>query len=490
MVASLPVTIGEVLVGKYRVERIIGRGGMGLVAAATHLQLHQTVALKFIAGDLLDKPYLVERFLLEARSTVRLKSHHVARVFDVAMLPDGVPFIIMEYLEGCDLATALKQDGPLSIETAAAYVLQASDAIAEAHGLGIIHRDLKPSNLFVTRSAGGTRLVKVLDFGLSKAITVGNPGVTNSGAVLGSPSYMSPEQMRDASRVNVRSDIWSLGVILYELVTGRLPFPAQGLIDVGMQVVSEPPAPLGLAEPGFEAIVLRCLEKDPAKRYASVAELAAALAPFAPADARALVADIVGMKAPARTPHPSPAPVLTDPQLPLRTTLSEGAAQSLSRPPRPRRILVVVILLGGSIVALAAAFVLFAPRSPSVVAAAASDARPVPPPAPDAPSPAPLPRTPDAPQRAMTVSLQIEVAPPGVEVFLDGQRLGTAPGVFPVAPSATPHRLELRKNGYAPWSEEVTLARDVILPVRLQRKISPPKPASPEDLPRPDWDKR
>ena len=286
-----PVGAGDVLASKYRVERVLGKGGMGVVVAATHLDLEQSVALKFLLPASASDPVVVERFLREARASVRLKSPHVARTLDTGRLEDGCPFIVMELLDGRDLAAEVDaRRSPMPVADAASYVLQACDALAEAHAVGIVHRDLKPANLFLARGHDGHPQVKVLDFGISKltqAAGASSPpaSVTATESVFGSPSYMSPEQMRSSKGVDARTDIWSIGVVLYELATGQLPFVAPTAIEVGLKISQdEPTRPRAhrrdLPE-RFERVILRCLEKDRSRRFASVAELAQALAPFA-----------------------------------------------------------------------------------------------------------------------------------------------------------------------------------------------------------------
>ena len=281
--------LGEILAGKYRVEELIGSGGMGLVVAATHIELDQKVAIKMMNKEALSDPESRVRFAREARATVKLKSQHVARVHDVGTLDDGAPYLVMEYLDGSDLQTVIFEYGQLLPHEAVAYMLQACEAVAEAHGLGIVHRDLKPRNLFVTTGVDGSPLVKVLDFGISKFVrqtgdTV-DLGLTKTQDVIGSPSYMAPEQLRAAKHATERSDIWSLGVILFETITGQLPWQAESVSELTAMVFRDPPRKMrdivGEAPAGLEAIVEKCLEKDPEKRFANVEEFAHALEPFA-----------------------------------------------------------------------------------------------------------------------------------------------------------------------------------------------------------------
>jgi serine/threonine-protein kinase len=279
------VSPGEVLAGKYRIERVLGEGGFGVVVAALHLQLRQRVALKFLLPHALRDPSIVERFVREARAMAGLRSQHVARVIDVGTLPDGAPYIVMELLEGEDLGEVVEKRGRLEVPAAAAAVLEACEAIGEAHALGIVHRDLKPSNLFRARGTGGHPIIKVLDFGISKLPPADEDhSLTRTHAVFGSPVYASPEQLRSTKHVDHRTDIWSLGVTLYHLVSGALPFAGATLSELAIKVAMDPmprfdPA-LGIP-PRFEAIVARCLEKEPAARYPTVAALAEDLAGFA-----------------------------------------------------------------------------------------------------------------------------------------------------------------------------------------------------------------
>ena len=287
--ARAGVVPGDVLGGKYRVERVLGEGGMGVVVAATHLQLDQRVAIKFMLPAAFENPEALARFTREARAAVRLRSEHVARVLDTGTFETGAPYIVMEYMEGADLAGELERSGPMSPQVAAEYIVQACEAIAEAHSLGIVHRDLKPANLFLTKRPDGSPLVKVLDFGISKATSPGDSALamTKTTAVMGSPLYMSPEQMKSSKDVDPRTDVWSLGVILYELLGGRTPFRAETLGELLAAVLTEPPPTLASVRPGLPpdlcALVDRCLRKDRSLRCQNVAEIARGLAPFCPA---------------------------------------------------------------------------------------------------------------------------------------------------------------------------------------------------------------
>jgi serine/threonine-protein kinase len=284
---------GTVLAGKYRIERVLGQGGMGVVVAAEHLQLAQRVALKFLLPEACSNGQAVARFLREARAAVQIQSEHVARVSDVGQLETGAPYMVMEFLQGSDLGAVLAARGPLPVPEAVDYVLQAGEAIAEAHSLGIVHRDLKPANLFLTQRRDGSPLVKVLDFGISKA-TQADAGMnlTATSAVMGSPYYMSPEQVRSAKDVDARADIWALGVILQELVAGSPPFVAETASALFASIIADTPASVRVARPdlpvALEQLIARCLEKDRNRRFANMAELAFALGPFAPQSANSV----------------------------------------------------------------------------------------------------------------------------------------------------------------------------------------------------------
>lgn len=273
---------GTVLLGKYRIEHVLGAGGMGVVAMATHLQLNERVALKFLLPEVMSNQEVVQRFLREAQAAVKLKGEHVARVIDVGTLEDGVPYMVMEYLEGGDLSQLLAESGPLPSMVAVDYALQACAALAEAHAIGIVHRDIKPANFFVTRRPDGSALLKMLDFGISKAPVGVDQGLTRTQAVMGTPAYMSPEQMRSSRDVDARSDIWSLGVVIYELLAGMRPFRSESFSELCLKVAMDPLQPLQIPHaPGLAQVVHRCLEKDPNHRFQNVAEVAAALAPYA-----------------------------------------------------------------------------------------------------------------------------------------------------------------------------------------------------------------
>ena len=284
--APLSVNPGVIIAGKYRVEKVIGQGGMGVVIKAVHVLLDEPVAIKLLMPALASNANANGRFLREARAAVRLSSDHIARVIDVGLTEDGSPYMALEYLEGCDLGAMLDKEGPLPAERAVRYILQACVGVGEAHAQEIVHRDIKPSNLFLARGRDGVERIKVLDFGISKIKDEDGKltALTKSGGALGSPMYMSPEQLRGAKDADLRVDIWGLGASLSELLTGLPPFLGDNMHAMLAAIAADPPRQLCNErpdlDPKLEAIIYRCLEKDRERRIASVTELALALRPF------------------------------------------------------------------------------------------------------------------------------------------------------------------------------------------------------------------
>ncbi len=296
---ELPIAKGTVLAGKYRVERLLGQGGMGVVVEARHVALDERVALKFLLPHYAAHPDATTRFLREARAAAKIKSEHVARVSDVGTLESGAPYMVMEFLEGSDLAQVLAKRGPLPVEDVVECVIQACDAIAVAHANGIVHRDLKPANLFLASHSDGSPLVKVLDFGISKIQSeAAADALTRTSAAMGSALYMSPEQIRQAKSVDHRTDIYALGISLFELLSGRQPFIADTFPALCVEIATGTPADLRALRPGLPSELVRVVERAFARerdqRYQSIAELALALAPFAPSRSRVIVDRIAG----------------------------------------------------------------------------------------------------------------------------------------------------------------------------------------------------
>jgi serine/threonine protein kinase len=292
---EMPFSIGQVIAKKFEITQLLGVGGVGFVVAANHIELSQKVALKFLKPDMLANSQVAGRFAQEALAAARIRSEHVARVFDVGSLDDGTPFIVMEFLDGRDLFDIITQDGPQPIRNAVDYVLQACEALADAHACGIVHRDIKPENLFLLRRSEGIELIKILDFGISKLALTGSNIKSKVPLVktmlpVGSPVYMSPEQIRASKDIDQRTDIWSIGCVLYELLTGAAAFDAPSLTQLSAAILELDPGPPSLKRPEvsgeLDAIVQRCIEKNPNDRFQNVAELAMALYPHAPRRSR------------------------------------------------------------------------------------------------------------------------------------------------------------------------------------------------------------
>ena len=331
------VTPGQILAGKFRVERVIGEGGMGIVVEATHLALDQRVAIKFLRQEARMLPDVVARFDREARSAVKLKSEHVARVIDVGKTEDGTPFMVMEYLEGQDLSQRVLSGGALPISEAVEYVIQACEGVGEAHARGIVHRDLKPENLFLVDHHGGWKQVKVLDFGISKAALTGNASsvdmsVNATSVIMGSPYYMSPEQLRSTKNVDHRADVWSLGVVLFELLTGTTPFDETlEFTELVAEILESPHRRLREFRPdapeALERVVDKAMAKDRANRFQNTAELAIALLPFAPSRSRVSAARTTSISRAAG--------LLSDPSIGLPPSVAPPAYESHPSQPTP-----------------------------------------------------------------------------------------------------------------------------------------------------------
>jgi serine/threonine protein kinase len=443
--ADSPVTEGQILAGKYRVEKVLGSGGMGVVVAAWHLELEQRVAVKFLHPLAMERTDTAERFRREARSAAKIRSEHVARVIDVGIMEGGVPYMVMEYLEGHDISDEMQKVGMLPIADAIDFVLQAIEALAEAHAAGIVHRDLKPANLFIAHRADGTRIVKVLDFGISKSLlggSVAELSLTRTSTLIGSPLYMSPEQMRSAKDVDTRTDIWSLGVIMYEMITGQPPYTGDSIPALCASLLSDTPVSMQAIRadvpPELEEAVMRCLVKDRAGRFSTVSELARALAPFGSLSSqlhvdrasRVLgVTDVsfadVPMSAPLRASRPTPSP-------PVRGTIdSWGRTDApLGAQVEPQRSRAPIFVgLGLTIAALLAVVLFLGIREPSVPPSASASVAAPPPPLSTLASAAPTPSPVSAPAPVQEPQvLPSAVAPePGAPVVRPQEPLGTKP---------------------------------------------------------------
>ena len=336
--AEIP-KIGETLLGKYRLDGVVGEGGMAVVYRAHDASRAGDVAIKVLRPEILAEPDLAARFDRETRAAGRLTGPHVARVYDVATTPAGLPFMVMELLQGHDLAEELDLRGPLPIDEAVEYVRQACAAMAEAHASGIVHRDLKPSNLYLC-DQGGARTVKVLDFGISKVLDNEDDGrTTHADTSIGTPLYMSPEQVRSSKDVDLRTDVWSLGVILHEIIVGRPPFAGSTTNATAMILAQDPEVPSKLRRDvpaALDAVLFKALAKQASERYADTSALAAALLPFAAQEPIAgdrlarVVNEAAANRAVRQAPSTATSPTLIRPKRAVVAAIAAASSQAPS----------------------------------------------------------------------------------------------------------------------------------------------------------------
>ncbi len=488
------VVIGDILAAKYKVEKTLGKGGMGYVVAARHLQLDQQVAIKILIPELTENEDAVARFLREARAAVRIRSEHIVRVLDVGTLDDGTPFMVMEFLEGKDLAKELEERHKLPVGEAIDYVLQVCEGLAEAHAVGIVHRDLKPANLFITRKSDGSDLIKILDFGISKALIMegqpSQPSLTSTQGIMGSPHYMSPEQVRKPKTVDTRSDIWSLGIILHEFLTGTPPFASETPMAILAAVVSDEPPEMRSSRfdvpDGLQTVVSRCLAKEPSRRYADVVELALALKPFSPQTGEAAFNRISAILRSAKDrgnskPKPSAwpsdgptlesgnAPTTPDDRLddrPKNTAAGWGSSQAGTRQSRTR--LVAAITAGGAAMAFAGALgnTIRARSTPTDASVTATSGSSIGMPAISEPPPVAI-----LPPTAIEKSIAIEAREAGAELSAVRDAAASTAAMQAVAPPPKPAGPALPARPAAP-------AEKVPAPKR-EEKTAAPKPDKP-----------
>jgi eukaryotic-like serine/threonine-protein kinase len=426
-VMPVPPGIPATIAGKYQVERLLGQGGMGVVVLARHIGLDEEVAIKLLLpAQTLDGDGAA-RFVREARAAFKIKSPHVARVSDVGVLEDGTPFMVMEYLEGVDAAQMIADGRVCALADATEIVVQACDAIAQAHSSGIIHRDLKPANLFITRHPDGSPFVKVLDFGISKMTTQGLDALTRTTATMGSALYMSPEQMRQTRSADHRSDIYSLGVTLFELLTGRPPFIADTLPALCVEVTTGSPMPLLALRPDLPPELARALEKayarDREQRYQSIAELCVALWPWVPERARPIVERIARAAGPGAPAAADPPSELMSNAAPARSPLGTGTSVQFARTTaapvhsdswlsaRMIALALALAVVGGIAIALGAK-ALLAARPAASGEPAASGVTPEQPIVEIAPPPVPSASTPPEPPPSATAAAPASTTPP------------------------------------------------------------------------------
>jgi eukaryotic-like serine/threonine-protein kinase len=510
--SRLAVEIGSIVAGKYRIDRILAEGGMGVVVAATHLHLEQSVALKFLRGGVSLQLDALARFKREAKAAAQLRSEYVARVIDAGVTEDGTPYMAMEYLEGQSLARTLQTLGRLDVASAVEYAIQACEGLAEAHSRRIVHRDIKPYNLFLVERAPGWNAIKILDFGISK-VAFADGGNVATGVIIGSPCYMSPEQLRATATVDQRTDLWSLGATLYELLVGHAAFDASQSLPELITAILDKPAPRvrdarSDVPPALDAVVDRCLAKDREERFSSAGELATALLPFATPRAR-IIAERAASMTPAfrmglseRPPSLSAPPAAPSPSSAEDAPVPEAASQSPTslalgsqsddtegakmEPPKSpastRRWLSIAsagAVLAAGVVAVATVGKSNGHENTAIVAPVNA-----PPPATtrnDAPPAVTLVPPQTGPER---VELVVRVSPSTARIAIDDKVVDN-PFVASYPKDRSTHRIVARAWGYEPKTKDVTLTADTMVDLELDRHIWPVAPPSPPAAPAP-----
>jgi serine/threonine-protein kinase len=511
--------------GNYVVRKLLGEGGMGAVFAGEHRFLGTKVAIKVLHGTFANNPAVTQRFFQEAKSSIEIGHPNIIRILDFGQNNEGALYLVMELLEGLSLSQAIQAQGRFAEKETARLAATMCDALAAAHGKGITHRDLKPDNIFIT-SAGE---VKILDFGIAKVANASGGGGTKTGALMGTPVYMAPEQCKDAKLVGPHTDIYAMGAILFEMLTGRPPFMGDLAELLAKHLFETPPRPSSLVpvSPEIEALILQCLEKEPADRPPGMALLRDRLRALTTVDSTLAPPPAATVMAPMNTPPPprgsfprapsaSSLPAATQPSrsggshsgqtLPLTTTMSGSAGESVPsiHPPAPPGRRNAGLLVGAVVAALVLAgggLALFnkhpgakedSPAAAAVVAPAPRPAPPVPVPAAGQPTPPPAP---SVPAKAQVI---VRSDPAGATVSIDGVNMGTTPALVRVS---LPTEVHVERSGYQPAKEVLTSAGEVTIklvpevahkpshrpsgkPTPAAATATPNKPAAPAQEPR------
>ncbi|HVV15902.1 MAG TPA: serine/threonine-protein kinase [Polyangia bacterium] len=437
-------------IGNYRVLRLLGEGGMGVVYLAQHPVIGRKVAIKLLHAALARDPDIVSRFFNEARAIHMIAHENIVEILDFGQTTDGQPYFIMEHLEGESLSEAVSR-GPMAVDQVELIGVQMCRALGAAHAKGIVHRDLKPHNVQLgmktdDSGADGALQVKILDFGVAKILATpdGAQSVkTRTGSLMGTPLYMSPEQCKGAGVLDHRTDIYSLGVMLFEMIAGRPPFVAEGVGELfAKHMLEDPPSLLELAPatpPHMAAAIMKALAKEPADRFQSMDELRKALIgevklPASPPRAGARRAELGS--APASSPRAA-------------TTLSSASSElddSAMAPARTRKL----VIAGGAAVAAVLLIALLMPKKhPSASPPPVAATSPAPEPAP-APAAGPAPEAVAAKPDSKTVTIRFEADPPGAHVLdeKDGKDLGAVPIEVQLPKGGEPSKYKLRLTGY------------------------------------------
>jgi eukaryotic-like serine/threonine-protein kinase len=473
--------------GNYRAVSLLGEGGMGAVYLAEHPAIGRRVAVKVLHKNYIRDENLLTRFLNEARAANAIRHPNIIEILDSGTIADGTPFLVMELLEGESLGTRIRRDGALSIQTAVEFCYQTASALGAAHKKGIVHRDLKPDNLFVVPDPHDPERerIKVLDFGIAKLQQSANDSVkTRTGTLMGTPIYMSPEQCRGTKTVDHRSDIYSLGIIFFEMLCGQPPFVSEGfgeLVNMHLNVAPQAPSTQNAkVSPTIDAIVLKMLSKNPDERFADMGALMTALkasggSMFVVRGAQTSSPELGG-KAGKAAPSSTPSAVsASNPKL-RETTFSTGVGERVEGAQSPKKGKAALVFVVAAAVAVGAGVFIFrdgekAGVQRELAAAPAASATPAAITAPKLEPTAVAPATPPKPDVPQTVTLRVESDPMGAKVLDDAS--GGVLGVTPLVlhrPRGGAFKVRLEKEGYAPNAHAISLSDDQTIELTLEHK--------------------
>ena len=455
---------GRVLDGRYRVERLLGRGGMGAVYEGRHAIVGKRVAIKMLHAEFAANEEVLKRFYREAQAAAAIGHKNIIDVMDVGVTPTGEPYLVMEYLEGEDLESMLARTGPLSVEAACAILEPALLALGAAHAKGIVHRDLKPANIFLCQVEGGRPTVKLIDFGISKMSGgAGTTKLTQTGSLLGTPSYMSPEQARGGLDVDHRTDIYAMGVILYQMLTGELPFKGDNYNTLLISVLTESPRSLRELNPAIpadvDALVLKELDKDPAARSQSAAEMLAAFGRLEAYKERESGMSLLGTKikngvAGGDLGGPSEGKGSKSSASRVLSQMAKGtpgAWSGTAAKKGPSKVLVVGLVAAVLIIGVVAI----------VLVKGNSSSTPV-----TAPVAAPVSAAPTAQSENTGVQITIKGAPAGATIIFDGAPVPMNP--FRVKKATTLAPLKVEAPGFEPFAKSIVPEKDMTVAVEMK----------------------